>query len=246
MTTQSGQRLPPGHALFARYAFPPNELGYCGPGDAGVLLRGDNPAEVAAHAKEFEGAWPYLRAIADAVGISDPLDADVVRSYWVGGPLLDRVDPAVLLADVRGAFTGQVTGVLADVTQPAGVLAHHSFHVFVVYPWVRFLDRDPGTPVKVMQGCRIRWGTVESVEGEHASVLSRPLIFDDGVLALGEAVVEQVRWSREGVSLIAPPARGDTVSAHWDWVCDTLDDADSAALADATQATLDLVNAIRR
>jgi Family of unknown function (DUF6390) len=245
MTTLSEQQLPPGHALFARYAFPPNELGYCGPGDAGVLLRGDNPAEVAAHAKEFEGAWPYLRAIADAVGISDPLDADVVRGYWVGGPLLDRVDPAVLLADLRRAFTGQVTGVLADVRQPAGVLAHHSFHVFVVYPWVRFLDRDPATPVKVMQDCRIRWGTVESVEGEYASVLSCPLIFDDGVLALGEAAAEQVRWSKEGVSLIAPPAPGDTVSAHWDWVCDTLDVADSAALADATQATLDLVNAIR-
>jgi hypothetical protein len=35
------------------------------------------------------------------------------------------------------------------------------------------------------------------------------------------------------------------VSAHWDWVCGSLTDEQSAALESATQATLDLVNAIR-
>jgi hypothetical protein len=45
------------------------------------------------------------------------------------------------------------------------------------------------------------------------------------------------------VSLAPPPKRGTTVSAHWDWVCATLTDDESAALAAATQATLDLVNA---
>ncbi|MDQ3591509.1 MAG: DUF6390 family protein, partial [Actinomycetota bacterium] len=29
-----------GAALFARYAFPPNELGYCGPEGSEVLLEG--------------------------------------------------------------------------------------------------------------------------------------------------------------------------------------------------------------
>ena len=108
MTALHEQKLPAGYALFARYAFPPNELGYCGPADADVLLRGDNPTEVAAHAKEFDGAWPYLRAIAEAAGTPDALDADVVRSYWVGGPQLDRVDPAALLEKLRSAFKGQV------------------------------------------------------------------------------------------------------------------------------------------
>lgn len=246
MTAPPEQPLPPGHALFARYAFPPNELGYCGPADAGVLLRGDNPAEVAAHAREFDGTWPYLRAIAQAAGIANPLDADVVRSYWVGGPLLHRVDPAALLATLRAAFKGQVTGLLADLTQPAGVLAHHSFHVFVVYPWVRFLDRDPTTPVRVMQDCRIRWGTVESVDTEHIVMRSHPLTYDAGVLTLGQAVPERVRWSKDGASLTAAPAPGDTVSAHWDWVCAALTDAETAALADATQVSLDLANTARR
>ncbi len=43
------------------------------------------------------------RAIADAAGMNDRLDADVVRSYWVGGPLLDQVDPAAAARSVYAA-----------------------------------------------------------------------------------------------------------------------------------------------
>ncbi len=239
MTAQPEQDPPPGWVLFAQYAYPPNELGYCGPADVGA-------PELGAHAREFDGAWPYLRAIADAVGIADPLDADVVRSYWVGGPLLGKMDSTVLLTRLRTAFTGQVTGLLRDLEVSADALAHHSFHVFVVYPWVRFLDRDPTTPLRVLQDCRIRWGTVESVQSEHAVIVSRPLTFDDGVLALGDPQTERVRWSKDGASLAPAPTPGDSVSAHWDWMCGTLTDADRAALAAATQTTLDLVNAARR
>src|SRR6202011_4856824 len=127
-----------GHALFAQYAYPPNELGYCGPTDNATQL-GHNPNKLASHAEEFDGAWPYLAAIADAVGTPDPLDEDVVRSYWVGGPSLDSVRAGVLLDRLRTTFKGQVTGLLDDLPADSKILAHHSFHVFVVYPWVRFL-----------------------------------------------------------------------------------------------------------
>jgi hypothetical protein len=245
MTAPSRQGLPTGHALFASYAFPPNELGYCGPADADVLLRADDPAQVAEHAKAFDGAWPYLRAIADAAGIADALDADVVRSYWIGGPLLNSVESDALLDRLRGAFAGQVTGVLHDLVGSAGVQAHHSFHVFVVYPWVRFLDREPDTALRVLQDCRIRWGTVESVDSEHVTMTSRPLTLVAGILGLGEPTAERVRWSKEGESLIATPSPGDTVSAHWDWVCSTLTAAERDALDAATRITLDLVNSAR-
>jgi Family of unknown function (DUF6390) len=245
MTAVPDQRLPTGYALFARYAFPPNELGYCGPADADVLLRADDPSEVATHAKAFDGAWPYLRAIADSAGTTEALDAEVVGSYWVGGPLLNRVDPQTLLVQLRRAFEGQATGLLADLQTSTGVLAHHSFHVFVVYPWVRFLDRDSTTALKVLQDCRIRWGTVESVQDDHVVVLSQPLIFDGNVIALGEPNVERIRWRKAGASLIDAPRPGDVVSAHWDWVCDTLTDAETAALRDATQETLAVANGAR-
>jgi len=234
-----------GWELFARFAFPPNELGYCGPPDASVLLHGAGHDEIADHAQGFDGAWPYLQEIAAAGGMDDPLKTDVVRSYWVGGPLLDRVDPAALLQRLRDAFAGQPTGVLDRVAADR-VLAHHSFHVFAVYPWVRFLDADPGTPLRILQACRIRWGTVDSVDDEHAVLLSQPLRFDGGLLMLGDPTAETVRWNREGTSLAPPPEPGDTVAAHWDWVCGTLGEQDVSALATATLATLELVNAARR
>ena len=207
-----------GQELFGRYAYPPNELGYCGPTDGG------GASGLASHANEFDGAWPYLAAIADAVGASDPLDKDVVNSYWVGGPALHKVDPAQLLARLRGAFKGQVTGLLDEVPVAAEVMAHHSFHVFVVYPWVRFLRRDAATALRVMQDCRIRWGTVETVAGEHAVISSCPLQLDDGRLILGESQTETVKWKKGDLSLVPAPTPGTTVSAHWDWVCGTLNE----------------------
>lgn len=245
MTALPSQHTARGYATFARYAFPPNELGYCGPSDASVLLRGDDPTGVAAHAREFDGAWAYLQALAEEAGVDDPLDDEVVRSYWLGGSLLQRLDAADLLARLRRAFSGQVTGLLSDLRSPQGVLANHSFHVFVVYPWVSFLGGDPTTPVKVMQDCRIRWGTVDSVDRDHVVLVSRPLVFDGDSLGLGDPAAETVRWSKDGASLAAAPEVGATVSAHWDWVCDTLSDEDRDALASATQTTLDLVNAAR-
>jgi Family of unknown function (DUF6390) len=226
-----------GQALFGRYAYPPNELGYCGPTDAG------GTSELASHAEEFDGAWPYLEAIADAVGASDPLDEDVVGSYWVGGPSLHRVEPADLLARLRAMFKGQATGLLDTMPATAEVLAHHSFHVFVVYPWVRFLHRDAATALKVMQDCRIRSGKVETVAGDHVVMSARPLQFEDGRLTLGEPRSERVRWKKGELSLAPAPEPGSIVSAHWDWVCGPLSDDENVALNSATGATLDLVNA---
>lgn len=234
----------PGWELFAQYAFPPNELGYCGPDDSSVALRGGNPDEIAEYARAFDGAWPYLEEIAEAAGV-DPLDDDVVRNYWVGGALLDRVDPDRLLTRLRNAFNGQVTGLLTDLEMPHNACAHHSFHVLIVYPWVRLLDADPTTPLRILQACRIRWGTVDSVDDEHVSMISRPLRFDGGLLTLDGPVAETVRWSKAGQSLAPAPSPGDVVSAHWDWICGQLSVDECDSLASSTQATLDMVNKSR-
>lgn len=244
MTTSAAYSPPAGHALFAGYAYPPNELGYCGPPDRAALLRAG--AQMPAVARAFDGAWPYLKAIAQATGIDDPLDEAVVRSYWVGGPELAEVDGRDLVLRLRAAFAHQATGMLDDLDDGAPALAHHSFHVFVVYPWVRMLDRGRATPLRVLQACRIRWGSVTAVHDEHIEMSTSPLVVDAGQLTLAAPVTERVRWRRDGTVLARAPVVGETVAAHWDWVCGTLDDSDRSALTSATQATLDLVNSVRR
>jgi hypothetical protein len=215
-----------------------------------MLLDGAGPAAIDRHAKGFDGAWPYLEEIAAATGRDDPLDPEVVRSYWVGGPLLARVDGHRMVQRLRTALPGQPFGLLDAVDDDADVLAHHSFHVFVVYPWVRFLQPDapdPVHPLRILQSCRIRWGVVDSVDDEHVVIESPPLRFDGGQLGLGYPAPERVRWRRDdGVSLAPRPSPGATVAAHWDWVCGTLDESGSEALAAATGSTLNLVNRLRR
>ena len=77
-----------GPVLFARYAFGPNRLGYCGP-DAvdelfGEATGGHDERALRELARAFEGAWPYLELIARRNGLSDPLDRRVVEAYWLG------------------------------------------------------------------------------------------------------------------------------------------------------------------
>ena len=238
-----------GALLFARYAYPPNSLGYCGPTDSRALLEygvaGVVDAGLAQLAKGFSGAWPYLELIARATGIRDPLDRRVVEAYWVGNSLLPRVDMAIfgdsLLERFRGR-AGSSWGFLAE-NVPAGAVPHHSFHVFGVYPWVGLLGADRGpTPLHVLDRCRIRWGRVASVAGEQAVVESQPLEWDGRALTLGVPVAETVTRAVGDVAFVADLRPGDWVSMHWHWICDRLSARQLAALKRYSAYQLDITN----
>jgi hypothetical protein len=236
-----------GPELFARYAYPPNERGYCGPDDPGGLLDAGTPdadADVARRARDFEGAWVYLDLIAQAVGVSDPLDARVVEAYWIGNDLLDRIDSGWFLAELRERLRGQVTGQWASGVPDVGdaVHPHHAFHVFSIYPWVGLLQRDAVVPRTILDQCRITPATVESVDGPRARVAVRPLSWNGRRLGIGDTETRDVRWSDNGRSLIPGLAVGDRVSIHWDWVCDIIDDARAATVADYEQRQLAVTN----
>jgi hypothetical protein len=224
-----------GPELFARYAYPPNELGYCGPEDpAGMLVRGsaEATAQLSRRARAFEGAWVYLELIAEASGIVDPLDPRVVEAYWLGSDLLDTVDSAWFLERLRDRFRGQPDGQWAagipDLTLP--VVPHHAFHVFGVYPWVGLLGRDSDVPRTILDQCRIRVGVVEDVAGPRATVAVRPLTWDGRRLGIGPPRPLDVRWSDQGRSMVGRVDVGDVVAVHWDWVCDRLTPRQAAAV----------------
>jgi hypothetical protein len=236
-----------GPHMFVRYAYPPNALGYCGPdgfrdyAEAGVVDQG-----LVRLAQAFSGAWPYLELISAGCGIGDPLDQRVVEAYWIGSELLDRVPIGKLGDSMAGRFRQQVGRKFQFLAEGvlAGGVPHHSFHVFGVYPWVGLLgnDRMAGHALTVLDRCRIRWGKVVAINGDQATVESRPLCWDGRLLTLGEPARETARLAQEGTVLARGIAVGDVVALHWDWICDKLTPRQLRALRGYSQRHLDMVN----
>ena len=230
-----------GAEMFARYACAPNQLGYCGPHDTGLLM-GASRDEIERAARQFTGAWPYLQVLSLLTGISDPLDHRVVDSYWLGGGIGAALDPHSvttelldIIAPQAGQYWSHLTDDLVDEAAP-----DHCFHVFGVYPWSRLLGTGADEhPLSVLDNCRISWGTVVSTDGTTA-VVSAP----------------RLRWDRLALSLSAPEDRsaeaasrgdiavriGDLVALHWGQVCDRLTPEQVARLKDSTARQLEATN----
>jgi hypothetical protein len=242
-----------GPVLFARYAYPPNALGYCGPSDSEALRNAaeiDDRATVAQLAKQFEGAWPYLQLIAACNHIVDPLDRRVVDAYWVGNELLTQIPAMTFAASLDDRFARRAGRNLDEIASAAvtlGALAHHSFHVFAVYPWLGLLRGGmEGTPLTVLDRCRIRWGTVEAIVGDLVVVRARHLVMSGSILQLAEAESEVARRSVDGDDSLAALAPGDVVSLHWDWICERLNSDALNRLVHVTTRNLAAVNALER
>ena len=237
-----------GPTRFARFALPPNELGYCGPDDGVALFEygasGVVDAGLRALAAAFEGAWPYLELIAGAHGIPDPLDGRVIDAYWLGGPLLDGLPVSMIGRSLDDRFrlrAGARWRAMAASVDPSTRLSH-AFHVLSVYPWVGLLrSGSVEHPLHVLDRCRIRWGRVVEVRADEVTVQTTLLTWDGSRLALGEPELEQARRGHDGVALVDVQV-GDDVALHWDWVCERLDRRRLASLRRDTSHQLAAVN----
>ena len=243
-------RSVPGPVLFARYAFPPNSHGFCGPHDHTSFFEygvaGADDRGLREMSQQFAGAWPYLQLIASATGLDDPLDRRVVEAYWVGSPRLDNVDTRAVGDSMEDRFrfmTGMKFPTLTESVLAGGV-PHHSFAVFCIYPWTGLLSdgRKAEHALTVLDRCRIRWGKVLAVEGDQVVVESRSLTWDGRSLGLGEAETETAVRSLDGVGMVGALDTGDWVSLHWEWVCDRLSEQQVSRLRSYTMRHLRIVN----
>lgn len=236
--------------MFARFAYPPNALGYCGPDDACELLErtaAGAAGSLRSLARRFEGAWPYLELIAHQNGIADPLDARVVEAYWIGNTLLDRVPVTAFRGSLEERFRPRAGRAVTSLLDPVGLggVPHHAFHVFGVYPWLGLLRGGVvDEPLRVLDRCRVRWGTVEALIGDRAVVRSRLLRWSGGRLWLGAAVVEEVRAADVGRALVDGLQVGDLVACHWDWVCTRLTPSQAEQLRRRTGQVLAAVQQV--
>lgn len=232
-----------GAEMFARYAYAPNALGYCGP-PLGATLRDGSVDEVRSAAARFSGAWPYLQVLSRLTGIADPLDHRLVESYWHGGGVgadLDAQDFFDALLTIIGPQAGRYwTHLTADLAHEAA--ANHCFHVFGVYPWTRFLGLRGGSmdehPLSVLDNCRITWGTVISRDRDDVEVLCQNLVWDGRALTLSEPAARPLDVWADGYSAVPDVAVGDEVAVHWGRLCGRLSPEQVRALADSTDRQL--------
>jgi hypothetical protein len=243
-------RTVPGPIRFARYAYGPNRLGYCGPEEVQELFEqatdGAEDAALRALARQFEGAYPYLELIARSNGIADPLDARVVEAYWLGNRLLDAVRPSQLGPSIERRFKPRLRGDgwhwLASKPE-LGAVPVHAFHVLDVFPRLGLM-RTGSTDhaLEVMDSCRIRWGRVLERDADWLVVSAVPLEMVDAKLRLGVPRIERIRGWIDGAGFVDDVEPGDVVSIHWDWACERLDAGRLAALRAWTARELEIAN----
>ena len=88
-----------GLKIAASYSLPSFSLGFCGPQDAKsrrtlfdfVSGKGVSGKAVREIFEQFESAYQYYKLIARKNRIDDPLDEKVVKAFWVGNHLLEKV-----------------------------------------------------------------------------------------------------------------------------------------------------------
>lgn len=239
-----------GALLFGRYAFPPNQLGYCGPDDHAALFqyvaeqrpdRGLVELE-----RRFEGAYPYLCLIAGANRIQDPFDSRVVDAYWIGNSLLEQVRPQDFYQSLEDRFRARMLAqqfrwMATKLEQ--GARPHHNFHVFEVYVRAGLMRNERAVAaIPPMDSCRISWGRVSEVDGGALVLERQPLEMREGKLVLGEPRAKRVSWQIDGLGFVRAVQPGDVVSVHWDWACDILDTGALHRLQASTQRYLTLAN----
>jgi hypothetical protein len=239
----------PGPILFARFAFPPNRLGLCGPASGDALaehVRDERvDPDLVRMAREFEGAYPYLELIAGSNAIADPLDSRVVEAYWVGNDLLGGVTPRAHHADLERRFKGRASRrdwPWLEAKAGSDALVHHSFHVLEVLPRIGTLRGElPPALVGALERCLVRPARIVASGGGTIEIAVPPLELRDGQLRLGTAHIERLEEPADGGygDRLVP---GDAVAVHWERVCGRLSPAQASSLLSVTARNIAVAN----
>jgi hypothetical protein len=234
----------------SRYAFGPNRLHYCGP---------DQNLQLGAHIKEkvvdpglekilrdFKTMYPYLRHIAAANGIRDPLDEKVVEAYWIGNTLLEAVPKQsfyrYLVEDLglkKKMSQKQFDALSGKIGQ--GALAHHSFHVLNVWQMTGAHEQQAQTLLGLDE-CRISWGKVMNIDGPAMVVETEPLLYSQGKLFLGSPVSKKIFRKLESEYDLEQVKPGDILSMHWSVPCEVISESQADMLKKYTLRHIGLAN----
>lgn len=207
------------------YSLKPHELNFCGPLDvknSKVILKEyalgkSYPREkIKSLLNEFHGAISYYSLIASKNKINNYYDKKVVEAYWTGNELLEKVKKRDLYEMILSDFVQphlltreKARKIVKRI--PAGVVSHHSFHVF-------FLGSITGR-VKISDQmnnkCMISWGRVVKLfERERVAQVKTQKLFPKKT-----EVEMKVEWDKEFIPNLE---KGDIVSSHWGRILEIL------------------------
>jgi len=234
-----------GLKLAALYGIVTHRLGFCGPQEKTakkILLDyisgKDIPkGEIRKLLKNFKGAFPYYKLIARANKIKDPFEKRVVKAYWIGNQLLEKVKTPGLKKMIVHDFSTE--GLLEEKeaklrakTVPPGSKPHHSFHVLEI-------GSVSGRIVltkKLVDLCRIGWGKVRKIDKaqNEIKVEYQPLTFNKKP-HLGNLKKKYLIWDKN----ILPKIKlGNQVSFHWNYAIQVLNKKEAKNLKKYTQKTI--------
>ncbi len=244
---QSRELKNPGVLLHAKHAYMPNNLGYCGPDERGMIIEHLRESKVdeglLSMLKRFEAAYPFLKMIAKSTG-KEPFDYRVAEAYWIGNSLLDRVQPKDFFEFAHQGLNGKMSKNEAKLLfSKIGAVArpHHTFYVLSIYARTKGAPEEEGKLLQLMDSCRISWGKVASLDGKTMSVQYRPLQLKDGRLELSAPVKKEVSYDSE-IPSISTVKEGDWVSLHWNFACEKLTRRQLQSIKDYTWADIEGTN----
>ncbi len=232
-----------GLKIAALYSFPPGRFGLCGMGENSChevfhFLLGEKVPEIKKILETFEGALFYYQLIAKENKIKDFFDEKVVRAYWIGNELLEKVRVSKLKEMVAKNLKKPK---LAKIL-PENSKAHHSFHVLVAGPMRKELFLTEG----MKDLCKISWGKILKIEESKEKVVPIEVeyqpILKEKEWFLAEPTKRKIFWDKR----ILPKLKvGDFISFHWDLALEKLSKNDLENLKKYTENSIEITNLLK-
>lgn len=189
--------------------------------------------------------YPFYRLIAKANHIVNPFHVDVVRAYWTGSELLDRVKPENVEELIKEGFPeiedkaklSKIVFLLFGIKESQGI----PFHAWkVLYPFWNVIKKTFFKDQQDLDDCRISWGKIKERRGDKLIVETQPLKFERSV-CLDDPINTEIE-----AGLVLNPKIRDQISIHLKHAREILNPEEIANLKKYTQRTLDVLNGLKR
>ena len=233
-----------GLKIAALYSFPPGRFGLCGMGEEASheflhFLKGEKVPNIKEILETFEGSLFYYKLIAKESKISDHFDEKVVRAYWVGNELLEKVR----ISKLKEMVTKHLKKPKLAEKLLENSKAHHSFHVLIVGPMRKGLIMTEG----MKDLCKISWGKILKIEDSKLQIANliveyQPLLKEKKWF-LGKPTKRRIFWFK---SILPKIKIGDFISFHWDLALEKLSKEDLENLKKYTQLSIEIANYLEK